>query len=154
MNVIKRGARYGFIFAALLTAMIILEACSGVKYIYNPGTSFSGLTSYKWIPASGPGRQEPLVEANVQFVADQVLEKKGFKKTSSMPDLLISIENEYELSSSYEGYQLRMLTLNIYRRENMELIWRATAPGSINADAASNDLKSAVQDILAKFPPK
>ena len=152
MNVFKTDARSGFIFVALLTAMIILGGCSSVKYIYDPGTDFSGLKSYAWTSASSLGRRQSLVVANVQFVADHVLEQKGFKKTSEKPDLLISTEIDYE--TLYDGYQLRMLTLNIYRRESKELIWRGTAPGNINTDAASNDLRNAVQDVLAKFPPK
>jgi Domain of unknown function (DUF4136) len=153
---VSSDARSGFVFVALLAAMTILGGCSGAKYIYDPGTNFSGLKSYAWTPASYIGRKESLVVANVQFVADQVLERKGFKKTSENPDLLISIENEYELGTYYsnDGFQLRMLTLKIYQRESKELIWRGTAPGAINTDAASNDLKSAVQDVLAKFPPK
>jgi hypothetical protein len=148
-------ARSGFIFVALLAAMIILGGCyGGAKSIYDPGTNFSGLKSYAWTPASHMGRKESLVVANVQFVADQVLEQKGFKKTLENPDLLISIEDEYEIGTYYGSYQLRMLTLKIYQRESKELIWRGTAPGAINTDAASNDLKNAVQDILAKFPPK
>ena len=158
MNVFKTDARSGFIFVALLTAMIILGGCYGgygAKYIYDPGTSFSGLKSYAWTnTASGLGRKESLVATNVQFVADQVLEQKGFKKTSENPDMLISIETESEIGAFNDGYQLRMLTLNIYRRESKELIWRGTAPGAINTDAASNDLKNAVRDVLAKFPPK
>jgi len=158
MNVFKTDARSGFIFVALLTAMIILGGCYGgygAKYIYDPATSFSGLKSYAWTPASLMGRKESLVVANVQFVADQVLEQKGFKKTLENPDLLISIVNEYEIGTYYnDGYQIRMLTLNIYRRESKELIWRGTAPGYINTDAASNDLQNAVRDVLAKFPPK
>jgi hypothetical protein len=155
MNVFKTDARSGFIFVALLTSMIILGGCSGgVKYIYDPGTSFSGLNSYAWTTASGLGRQQSLVVTNIQFFADQVLEQKGFKKTSEKPDLLISTDNEYEISTYDDGYQLRMMNLNIYRRESKELIWRGTAPGYINTDAASNDLKNAVQDVLAKFPPK
>jgi hypothetical protein len=147
------NARSGFVFVALLAAMINLGGCSGSKYIYDPGTDFSGLKSYAWSAASYMGRKESLVAANVQFFADQVLEQKGFKKTSENPDMLISIETEYEIGS-YDGYQLRMLTLKIVQRESKELIWRGTAPGTINADAASNELKSAVQNVLAKFPPK
>jgi hypothetical protein len=135
--------------------MIILGGCySGVKYIYDPSTSFSGLNSYAW-PSTSSGQlglHEPLVVTNVQFIADQILAQKGFKKTSEKPDLLISTEIEYETLN--DRYQLRMLTLNIYRRESKELIWRGTAPGNINTDAASNDLKNAVRDILSKFPPK
>lgn len=154
MHDLKTDARSGFVLVTIFTAIIILEGCysgvSGVKYIYEPSTSFSGLNSYAWTTVSG--QHEPLVVPNVQFFADQVLEQKGFKKTSEKPDFLISTEIEYE--TSYNKYQLRMLTLNIYRRESKELIWRGTAPGNINTDAASNDLRNAVRDILAKFPPK
>jgi hypothetical protein len=158
MNIFKRYTRSGLIFVALLTAMTILGGCYGAKYIYDPGTNFSGLKSYAWTTASGPDRKESLVVTNIKFIADQVLEQKGFKKTSENPDLLISIGNtsdwQYSTFTSMDGYQLGMLTLNIYRGENKELIWRGTAPGAINTDAASSDLKNAVQDVLAKFPPK
>jgi hypothetical protein len=148
------NARPGIVFVALLAAMI-LGGCSGSKYIYDPGTNFSGFKSYAWSSASYAGRKESLIAANVQFVADQVLGQKGFKKTSENPDLLISIETEYEMGSYYnDGYQLRTLTLKIYQGESKELIWRGTAPGTINTEAASNELKGAVQDVLAKFPPK
>jgi hypothetical protein len=153
MNVFKIDARSGIIFVALLTAMIVLVGCSSIKYIYDPGTNFSGLNSYAWTSASGLGRQQSLVVANVQFVGDQVLGQKGFKKTSENPDLLISIDPEYEISTFNNGYQLQSLTLNIYRRESKEPIWRGTAPGYINTDAASNELQNAVRDVLAKFPP-
>jgi hypothetical protein len=149
------SARSGFVFVALLASMTILGGCSSTKYIYDPGTNFSGFKSYAWASASAMGRRESLVAANVQFFADQVLEQKGIKKTSENPDLLIAIDTEYELGSySNDGYQLRMLTLKIYQRESKEIIWRGTAPGTINTDAASSDLKSAVQSVLSKFPPK
>jgi hypothetical protein len=148
------SARSGFVFVALLAAAV-LGGCSSTKYIYDPGTDFSGFKSYAWASASAMGRRESLVAANVQFFADQVLEQNWIKKTSENPDLLIAIDTEYELGSySNDGYQLRMLTLKIYQRESKEIIWRGTAPGTINTDAASSDLKSAVQSVLAKFPPK
>jgi hypothetical protein len=46
-----------------------------------------------------------------------------------------------------------MLTIDIQNTDSKQLIWRGTATGSISTDAASNDLKNAVQGILAKFPP-
>ncbi len=149
------SARSGLVFVALLASMTILGGCSSTKYIYDPGTNFSGFKSYAWASASTMGRRESLVAANVQFFADQILDQKGIKKTAENPDLLIAIDTEYELGSyANDGYQLRMLTLKIYQRDSKEIIWRGTAPGTINTDAASGDLKSAVQSVLAKFPPK
>ena len=53
-----------------------------------------------------------------------------------------------------ESYELRMLSLNVYRPGGQILIWRGTASGSISTDATSGDLAAAVQGILAPFPPK
>jgi Domain of unknown function (DUF4136) len=83
--------------------MIILGGCYGAKYIYDPGTNFSGLKSYAWTTASGPDRKESLVVTNIKFVADQVLEQKGFKKTSENPDLLISIGNMSDTGVDFQG---------------------------------------------------
>jgi hypothetical protein len=46
-----------------------------------------------------------------------------------------------------------MLGLNVYRADRQTLIWRGAASGSISTDAASSDLRNAVQGILAAFPP-
>jgi hypothetical protein len=154
MNIFKAEVPSRFIFATLFAVMIISVGCGGIKYSYDPGTTFSGLKSYTWTVSSFSAWKNPLVEVNVRFVADQVLEKKGFKKTSEKPDLLISINYDSKINSNYEFYQLRMLTLDIYRAETKELIWRGTASGTINTDAASSDLKKAIRGILANLPPK
>jgi hypothetical protein len=93
---------------------------------------------------------------------------------SEKSDLMISMSCEFNNGIYQYSYQLRMLTLNIYRikhdtpspsdmsrmsmhkentAENIELVWRGTAFGTINTDAASDDLKQAVQGILSNFPP-
>jgi hypothetical protein len=93
---------------------------------------------------------------------------------SEKSDLMISMSCEFNNGIYQYSYQLRMLTLNIYRikhdtpspsdmsrmsmhkentAENIELVWRGTAFGTINTDAASGDLKEAVQGILSNFPP-
>jgi hypothetical protein len=118
--------------------------------------SFEGLKTYKWVASSALAKQYSLVETNVQFTADQILDKKGLKKSPEKPDFVISIDYDYEIGSYYQQYgsQLQMLTLNIYRAGNKELIWRGTKLGAISTDTASGDLGNAVEDILAKFPPK
>jgi len=83
-----------------------------------------------------------------------LLGQKGFTKVPEKSDLLISMNYESELGYSQYGYQLRMLTLSIYKSERKELIWRGTASGSISTDAASDDLKRAVEGILSNFPPR
>jgi hypothetical protein len=139
----------------LFLSVLSLVGCTSIEHSYNTSTGFLGLKSYAWVPSvtyggfSGP---DFLVEANVEILADQILGQKGFAKVAEKPDLLISMNYEQE-----SRYGLRMLTLNIYKSQQKELIWRGTASeriGSISTDAASGDLRRAVQGILSKFPPK
>jgi hypothetical protein len=154
MSIFKAEARFRLIGAVVLAVLIMGGCAKAIKYSYDINTSFSGLNSYKWEPSSPPYRQDSLLEANVQFLADQALEKKGFSKRSEKPDLLVSMSYEHEVVNSKYIYQLRMMTLNIYKSENKELIWRGSAFGTINTEAASDDLRQAVQGILSNFPPK
>lgn len=137
----------------LFTAVLSLVGCTSIKYSYNAGTGFPGLRSYGWAPSSVIyGEPDSLLEVNVKVFADQFLGQKGFTKVAEKPDLLILINYERE-----SGYELRMLTLNIYKSETKELIWRGTASasiGNISTDAASGDLRRAVQGILSKLPVK
>jgi hypothetical protein len=144
-------AAIGTIFFAVL---IMVGCATTIKYSYDTSKEFSGLKSYMWAPASGVYSQDSLLETNVQVLADQLLAQKGFTKVSEKADLLISIKYESELGSSRYNYTLQMLTLNIYKAENKELVWMGTASGSIRTDAAFDDLKRAVQGILLNFPPK
>ena len=157
MRVCKAEARFALmIIAVVLTALVAWGCAAKINYSYDLGMSFGGLKSYKWGPSSAPARQFSLVESNVQFIADKVLEKKGFNKSSEKPDFMISINYDYETGSYHYQYgsELQMLNLNIYRVESKELIWQGTASGAINTNTASSDLKKAVEGILSKFPPK
>ena len=145
-----------------LSVMIIGGCATAIKYSYDTKASFSEQKGYAWAPSSGMSRQDSLLEANVQTLADQLLVQKGFTRTSEKADLMISMNYEFDSGSYHYGYQLRMLTLNIYKiRHDMpspaglsrELVWRGTASGTINTDAASSDLRQAVQGILMNFPP-
>ena len=145
-----------------LSVMIIGGCATAIKYSYDTKASFSEQKSYAWAPSSGMSRQDSLLEANVRTLADQLLVQKGFTRTSEKADLMISMNYEFDSGSYHYGYQLRMLTLNIYKiRHDMpspaglhkELVWRGTASGTINTDAASSDLKQSIEGILMNFPP-
>jgi len=154
MHGLKTKARLGSIITVLLAAAVILAGCAAsINYTYDPAASFAGLKSYNWATAGSVSQTNDLVVKNVQYQADQVLEKKGFRKTAENPDMLVSVNYEYEIGINQYGYQLRMLTLGIQKADGKQLIWRGTATGTINADAASNDLKSAAEGILKSFPP-
>lgn len=155
MRGLKTRLRRAFIFMVMFGAAVILAGCAtGFNYAFDPAAGYAGLKSYNWAPTATAGQTSDLVVKNVQYFADQVLEKKGFRKTVENPDMLVSVNYENEIGVYQYGYQLRMLTLGIQKADDKQLIWQGTASGTINADAASSDLKSAVQGILASFPPK
>jgi len=153
MRSLKSITRSGFIFTVLLAAGVILAGCAtAINYSFDPAAGYTGLKSYNW--ATGTmGLTQGLVEKNVQYYADQVLEKKGFRKTTENPDVLILINYENEIGINQYGYQLRMLTLGIQKADGKQLLWRGTATGTISTDATSGDLKNAAEGILKSFPP-
>ncbi|HXX57049.1 MAG TPA: DUF4136 domain-containing protein [Thermodesulfovibrionales bacterium] len=158
-----------------LSALVLVSCAPAIKYSYDTKASFTEGKSYAWAPSSVLSRQDPILERNVQALADQLLTEKGFSRTTERPDLLIAMSYEFDINSYQYGYQLRMLALNVYKMrsdtppppdiprtslhhenggERREMVWRGTAVGTINTDAASTDLKQAVQGILSNFPPK
>ena len=151
----RRSAVRILVALAAPLAILLAGGCgTTINHTYDPSTSFGPLKSYTWAPGSPIYSQNSLVEANVQSVADPLLEKKGFQRTTANPDLVIQVKLENYPYASAESYELRALDLNVYRADGKTLIWRGTASGSISTDAASGDLNSAVQAILAAFPPK
>jgi len=148
-----KTTRLGSIFTVLLAAGFILAGCAtAINHSFDPAASYTGLKSYSWVTGS-LGQTQDLVVINVQYLTDQALEKKGFRKTAENPDMLVSVSYENEIGISEYGYRLRMLTLGIQKADGKQLLWRGTATGTISTDAASGDLKSAVEGILKNFPP-
>ena len=161
MDVIE-GKGFPVVIVTLVLLGLTMGGCAtSIKYLYDTKTSFPEQKSYTWAPSSPAYRQDPLLETNVQALADQLLAQKGLTRTSEKPDLVISMSYEFESSLYQYGYQLRSLTLNVYKNrsdkpqaEPKESVWRGTASGCINTDAASGDLAQAVHGILSHFPPK
>ena len=148
----KTGLRFRAMVAVIL-AVLLVGGCTtpmfgpSITYSYEPRFSFAELKTYRWTEVRSYWG-DPLLEANVRFLADRVLEAKGFTSKADKADFLVSMR--------YEGYsyESRTLTLNVVRANNNELVWRGMATGTIKTDAASGDLKNAVEGILVNFPPK
>ena len=153
MRVFKGKECWAMVAAVLLSVLIMGGCATSFKYSFDTKTRFAEQLNYAWATSSSLNQIEHLLEMNVQVLADQLLAQKGFKKVSEKADLVITMSYEYDYGYQ-NSYQLRMLSLNIYKSEPKELIWRGTASGSISTDAASDDLKEAVQGILSNFPPK
>ena len=139
---------------AVVLAAVFFGGCStsmtgsSIKYSYDPKFGFPQAKTYRWAESGSSYGGDSLLETNVQFLSDRLLESKGFTRTDP-PALRVSIRYE---SSGY-SHELRALSLNVFRADTNQLVWRGVATGTIRTDAASNDLPSAVQSILAGFPP-
>jgi len=144
--------------AAVILALVIVGGCStaikgaAITYSYEPRFNFPESKTYRWVQAKPSSRQDPLLEANARFLADRALEAKGLTSKADQADLLVWIGYEFDVPSY--GYELRALTLNVSRADNNDLVWRGMATGSIKTDAASGELKAAVEAMLASFPPR
>jgi len=138
---------------AAVSAAVFLGGCStpmggsSVKYSYDPQFGFQGAKTYRWAESGASYGWDPLLEANVRFLSDRLLESKGFTKTDPSA-LTVSIRYE---SSGY-SFELRALSLNVSRADTNQPVWRGLATGTIRTDAASGDLSAAVQGILANLP--
>jgi hypothetical protein len=105
MSGLKTTARLGSIFTVLLAAGVILAGCAtGFNYSFDPAAGYTGLKSYNWVTTGTMGQTSDLVVKNVQYQADQVLEKKGFRKTTENPDMLVSVNYENEIGINQYGY--------------------------------------------------
>ncbi len=155
MRVFRDEIRFASILAILFGAVVILGGCATVaRYSYDHGADFSALKSYTWAPGSLAASDNPLIDKNIRYYADQILKQKGFVLNSDNPDFVISMSYQSEYGSPYK---LTGLYLYVSRGQGKELIWQGWAKGNIRdirADAASPELAEAVKKILANFPPK
>jgi len=152
MRVFRDDARLAYLLAVIFGAGVFLGGCaSAINYSYDPVADFSAGKNYSWSSGWLTNRQEPLIEKNVRYYADQSLKGKGYSLTSDKPDFIVSMNYEPEYS---DPYTLRFLSLYVYRTQGKELIWQGTAKGTIKTEAASPDLADAVKKILTNFPPK
>ena len=142
---------------AVVAAAMFFEGCSNsivgsteVKYSYDPQFSFQEAKTYRWAEYGSTYWSDSLMEANVRFLSDRLLETKGLTSKTDTPALRFAIRYE---SSGY-SHELRMLSVDVSRADTNALVWRGVATGTIRSDAASTDLSNAVQAILANFPPK
>jgi len=90
---------------AFLATLVIAGCATSYNYAYDPTTRFAELKSYAWATP----QPHSLVETNVRFIADPLLEQKGFTQATDKPDIIIAIVYANELFS--QGYELQTLTL-------------------------------------------
>jgi hypothetical protein len=137
---------------ATLAVGVAVSGCTGTvyKYIFDPSVNFAGAKTYAWINSSPVYSPSSPLEEYIQFSADKVLEAKGWRKVPDRPELVFSVTVEHEALSAF---QLRLVNLRAARKDTGDAVWRGTASGSIDGNAASSELRDAVNKILANFPP-
>ena len=139
---------------AALAVWAALCGCFGTidyKYTYDPAANFSGQKTYEWVTQPSYSTPHAPLQDYVLFTADRALEAKGWKKVSDQPELLFAVDLDFD---TYDGYQLRGVTLRASRRDTGVSVWRGSALGKIDGSATSPDLQDAVNKILSTFPPK
>jgi hypothetical protein len=142
----------------LLAVVVIASGCntmnrsSGVTYSFDPAYSFTEAKTYSWSQVAPRYGQNALVEANVRFLTDRDFEGKGLKVADG-PALLAWVGYESDYYSSGDP-EVRILTLNVARADTKALVWQGRARGNIRTDAASDELKKVVGEMLGHFPPK
>ena len=153
MRRVEKRTRWGMM-ATVLASALLMGGCTTFKYTFDMKSSFTEQKSYAWAPAMFTNQSGRLLESNVQVLSDQLLAQKGFRKTAEKGDLEVMVGFTSISYRDKDTYEIEQLTLSFYKTEKKELIWRGTAFGTINVDAASDDLKKAVEGILSNFPPK
>jgi hypothetical protein len=149
--------------SAVAATLLLVAATAGcnttpstsVTYSYDPRFSFSDSKTYAWVKSRSNYGYNALMETNVRFLADRDFQAKGLVLTPDKPALVAWIGYESDYGGYYgNSYDLRVLTINVARAADNELVWQGRALGSIRTDASSGDLKKTVDGMLASFPPK
>lgn len=157
------GLRYSAMTTSLALAAILCgcssiygDTSTTVTYSYDPAFSFADAKTYAWLKSTPMYGQNALVEPNVRYLTDRDFQAKGLNLTGDKPALVAWVSYDSDTYGAYSSsaYDLRALTLNVARADDRALVWQGRARGGIKADAASGDLKKAVDAMLAHFPPK
>jgi hypothetical protein len=95
----KTGLRFRALVAGFLAAVFV-GGCAmppvgtSIRYSYEPRFSFAELKTYRWAEAKPQYSGDQLLESNVRFVADRVLQTKGFASKTDNADFIVSMRSE------------------------------------------------------------
>jgi hypothetical protein len=166
----------------LIAGLAFLAACSSVsvKEDYNPSTDFSPYKSYKFYdgppPQGDPLAANPIIRDRLMRAVDKQMAEKGFKKVvTGDADLVVvlmaGVQQKVQVSqsggygwyghggyTSVDYYNEGTVVIDMVDGAKKELVWRGTGTGTLanspSAEDAEYNAQSAVQQILANFPPK
>lgn len=102
--------------SSTLAVAFLASACSGIatNQDFVPGTNFSGLRTYDWMPdqesSRDPRGNNDLVDQRIRSAVESGLQAKGFRKaTSGDPDFMVAFhlilqdQTDYQTVNNYYG---------------------------------------------------
>lgn len=160
-------------FLSLLALLLATTAgCRSVSVdsTHDDSVDFSQFRTYDWLslPPTSPtaAKDETVVGALATL-----LEKRGFKHSKDLPDLLVAVHRTIEgtLNTKGSGYEFRdgrlrtyalqqgSLVIDIVSAKNKETVWRSSASGAFRADQTASERRAFIAEILGEmfdgFPP-
>lgn len=174
MNVsLMRGALVSTFLVSGLAVGIALA--QDVRTDFDHKANFGNYHTYSWGKVQ---TTNPLWQDRIEDAVDKELQAKGWQKTPTGGDVMITAigatENQQEYQTFYDGlgpwrwrgfgetttvpvtYRVGTLVLDMYDASSKQLVFRAIAQNTISHDTERNEknLSKAVDKIFKKFPPE
>ena len=96
MMTVCKGKESLVLAVTVFLSVLILGGCTTIKYSYDMKASFLGTKELYVGTVNGHVCERPLLETNVQVLADQILAQKGLTRMSEKSGLMVSMNYEFE----------------------------------------------------------
>ena len=164
---------------AWLSLMLLCACAPSIAVDYDKSTDFSRYRTYGWgkgTPAKNPDLDRQIVEA-----VDEEIVRKGFTKTDSDPDLVVTYhaatheEIDYNEASYSSGYgpaygspisassgdapmrvRVGTVIVDMYDRKEKRKVWHGVGSDLVGDDPAktSLEIRKGATKMFENFPPR
>jgi hypothetical protein len=167
----------------IAVAALLLAACSSVQVStdYDPGTDFSVLKTYAWLPRKASTGGDPrldstLLNERIRGAVEAQLAERGYKKTASgRADFLVAyhtaVERKMDVDTIYRGYgygpdtwgwggghetmvyqyDQGTLLLDFLDRKAHRLLWRGSASAVVSESSTPEKRTALINEAVAKL---
>ena len=157
------------IFMVVL-GLIFVVGCSSISVNtdYDPTADFTKYKTYSWAPY-GEGQVPGPSDKRLMTAINTEMQAKGYELVEEQADMILqydaAIQDKVYVDSMRYGYswggtnvyqyEQGTLVLNIIDHEKKEIVWVGTAKSAVDSSSPNEGkVQSAVQQMIAKFPPK
>ena len=153
----------------ILLALLIAGFFMGCAQIdsrksYDTQADFSLLKTYNWEPGVEQAFTKPEYGKFFLKLADEILESRGFTKTTDSPDFLIKIPSSARFKEVYatihgpvELFEGKLI-IQVRDSNSNNLIWEGVARAYFSekytAEEVEKGIKDATEELLNSFPPE